>query len=348
MTRRKIFARNAAALGAIALAVVLAGCSGGAGAASTASGDSHITIGSILLASGGYQSAHDDAMKSYAKTIGVNVKTCSSDGAVATQLKCVNDMIAAQVDAVIIQPVDPKAATTMVKQLQQAGIATITWAVGPVPGVEVPFIPLAEYDQAKEAGARAATWVKENFNETPRIVDLDLPNNTNCTNRETGFIDGAKSVDSATQVVAEPNGQGSRLASATVMADVIASGKKFNIVTGCNGESTLGGLQALREAGRGKAVDKIPVSEYLFSVDGTPDEIKELVNPTSPLMETLALTPHDNVRVLVDTAIKLHEKKITNTYTTDLKDIPLPTDCAQVSTIIKKQYGTTVDCSASK
>jgi ABC-type sugar transport system substrate-binding protein len=307
-----------------------------------------MTIGSILLASGGYQSAHDDAMKSYAKTIGVTIKTCSSDGAVATQLKCVNDMIAAQVNAVIIQPVDPKAATTMVQQLQQAGIATVTWAVGPVTGVKVPFIPLAEYDQAKAAGARAATWVKDNFKDTPRIVDLGLPNNTNCTNRETGFIDGAKSVDPATQVVAQPNGQGSRLESATVMADVIASGKKFNIVTGCNGESTLGGLQALREAGRGKAVGKQPVSEYLFSVDGTPDEIKELVDPTSPLMETLALTPYDNVRVLVDTAIKLHDKKITNSYTTDLKDIPLSTDCAQVATVIKKQYGTTVNCSASK
>ena len=333
------------AVAAIAATVALAGCSNNAG--STDGGDADaVTIGSILLASGGYQGAHDEAMKAYGEEIGVDIKTCSSEGQVATQLQCVSDMIAAQVDAVIIQPIDPAAATTMVQQLQDAGIATVTWAVGPVPDVEVPFIPLAEYEQAKEAGARAAQWVKDNLGESPKIVDLGLPNNTNCENRETGFIDGAKSVDPTTEVVAQPNGEGARLPSATAMADVIASGKSFNIVTGCNGESTLGGLQALREAGRGQAVDKVPVSEYLFSVDGTPDEITELIDPTSPLVDVLALTPYDNVRVLVDTAIQLHDGEIDNSYSTDLLDIPLPTDCAEVSKIIEHQYGTPVECGA--
>jgi ABC-type sugar transport system substrate-binding protein len=344
LTRRNTFSRVAVALAVVTAVVTLAGCSA---TSSPKKSSTHLTVGSILLATGGYQTAHDDAMKAYAKTIGVTIKTCSSNGEVATQLTCVNDMISAHVDAVIIQPVDPKAATTMVKQLQAAHIATVTWAVGPVPGVKVPFIPLAEYSQAKAAGEKAAAWVKANFHESPLIVDLDLPNNTNCTNRETGFIAGAKEADPASKVVAEPNGQGNRLASATVMADVISSGKKFNIVTGCNGESTLGGLNALKAAGRGKAVDKKPVSEYLFSVDGTPDEITQLVDPSSPLMATLALDPYTNVRVLLNTAIKLHEGKISNSYTTNLKDIPLPTDCAQVNTIIKKAYGTTVACPAS-
>ncbi len=343
MKRHAISRFTAAAVAAVTAVSALAGCSNGG--ADSAGADS-LTIGSILLASGGYQAAHDEAMKAYGEQAGVEIKTCSSEGQVATQLQCVSDMIAAQVDAVIIQPVDPAAATTMVQQLQDAGIATITWAVGPVPDVEVPFIPLAEYDQAKEAGARAAQWVKDNLNETPRIVDLGLPNNTNCQNGETGFIDGAKSVDAATEVVAQPNGEGARLPSATAMAEVISSGKEFNIVTGCNGESTLGGLQALREAGRGKAVDKVPVSEYLFSVDGTSDEITELVDPTSPLMEVLALTPYDNVRALVDAAVKLHDGEVDNTYTTDLLDIPLPTDCAEVRKIIEHQYGTEVTCGA--
>jgi ABC-type sugar transport system substrate-binding protein len=335
----------AVAIGAVTAAVLMSGCSSTTGETGDSTAGS-LTIGSILLASGGYQAAHDEAMKAYGQEIGVEIKTCSSEGQVAKQLQCVSDMVAAQVDAVIIQPVDPAAATTMIQQLQDAGIATITWAVGPVPDIEVPFIPLAEYEQAKEAGARAATWVKENFNETPRIVDLGLPNNTNCTNRETGFIDGAKSVDAATEVVAQPNGEGARLPSATAMADVISSGKKFNIVTGCNGESTLGGLQALREAGRGQAIDNKPVSEYLFSVDGTADEITELIDPTSPLVEVLALTPYDNVRVLVDSAIKLHNGDVDNSFTTDLVDIPLSGDCAAISKVIEHQYGTTVSCGA--
>jgi ABC-type sugar transport system substrate-binding protein len=286
-------------------------------------------------------------MEAYGQEIGVDIKTCNSNAEVATQLQCVSDMIASKVDAVVMQPIEPAAATSMVQQLQDAGIPVVTWAIGPVPGVTAPFVDLAEYDQAKEAGAKAATWVRENFNATPRIVDLGVPNNTNCANRETGFIDGAKSADPSTVVVAQPNGKGLRLESAAAMADVINSGKEFNIVTGCNGESTLGGLQALREAGRGKAVDKKPVSEYMFSVDGTPDEIKELIDPTSPLMETLALTPYDNVRALLDTALKLQKGEIDNTHDElHLKDVALPTDCDAVNVILQKQYGTTVQCNS--
>jgi ABC-type sugar transport system substrate-binding protein len=327
-----------------ALALSACGSSDDGGADASGSG-SDVTVGSILYSPDGYQAAHGKAMEAYGEEIGVNVKTCNSNADVATQLQCVTDMVAAQVDAVVIQPIEPDAATTMVQQLQDAGIEVVTWAIGPVPGVEAPFVPLAEYDQAKEAGATAAQWVIDNFDESPKIVDLGVPNNTNCENRETGFIDGAKSVDPATEVVAQPNGKGLRLESATAMSDVIGSGAEFNIVTGCNGESTLGGLQALREAGRGKAVDKKPVSEYLFSVDGTKDEITELIDPTSPLMETLALTPYDNVRVLLDTAIKLHEGEVDNSYETELTDVSLPTDCAAVNEILKKQYDDTVDCS---
>ncbi|MFV0405908.1 MAG: sugar ABC transporter substrate-binding protein [Propioniciclava sp.] len=313
---------------------------------STSGGESAgLTVGSILYSPDGYQSTHGRMMEDYGAEIGVEIKTCNSNAEVATQLQCVSDMVAAQVDAVIMQPIEPAAATTMVEQLQAANIAVVTWAIGPVPDVTVPFIDLAEYDQAKEAGARAAQWVRENFDEAPMIVDLGVPNNTNCTNRETGFIDGATEADPETVVVAQPNGKGLRLESAAAMADVINSGADFNIVTGCNGESTLGGLQALREAGRGQAENKVPVSEYMFSVDGTPDEITELIDPSSPLMETLALTPYDNVRGLLDTALKLQAGEIDNTYNEmHLQDAFLPSDCAELNVILDKQYGETVSC----
>jgi ribose transport system substrate-binding protein len=338
--------RKGLALGAaFALAGAISACGGdGGGGGAGASGGEDLTVGSILYSPDGYQAQHGEEMEEYGKEIGVTIKTCNSNAEVATQLQCVTDMVSSQVDAVVMQPIEPEAATGMVQQLQDAGISVVTWAIGPVPGVEVPFVPLAEYEQTKQAGARAAEWVKEHFNEPPRIVVLGVPNNTNCANRENGFIDGAKSVDPNTVLVARPNGKGLRLESATAMADVIGSGEDFNIVTGCNGESTLGALQALREAGRGEATNKVPETEYLFSVDGTPDEIKELLSPSSPLMETLALTPYTNVRVLLDTAIKLDKGEIDNSYKTELHDVFLPHDCEELNRVLKKQYESTVPC----
>jgi ribose transport system substrate-binding protein len=243
-----------------------------------------------------------------------------------------------------MQPIDPAAATAMVKQAQGAAIPVVTWAVGPVPDVEVPFVDLAEYDQAFEAGATAAKWVKENLNQTPQIVDLGVPKNTNCENRENGFIEGAKDADPTTKVVAQPNGGGARVVSQKAMSDIIQSGIDFNIVTGCNGESTIGGLLALQAAGRGLAVDKVPVSEYLFSVDGTSAEIDYLLDPTSPLMQTLALAPKDNVKVLLDGALALANGDEDNSWEAHLKDTFIEPDCDSANAFLKDQYGTSVDC----
>jgi len=343
----------AAATGAAALALA-AGCSSSKGASdasstkggSTGSGVSTSTIGSILYGTDGYQVAHGKAMEAYGESIGVNVKTCNSNNSLTGQQKCVQDMIAAKVNGIVIQPFEPVAGAALVKQIQAASIPAITWAIGPVPGVTVPFVDLAEKDQTYQAGQAAAKWVKEHFNASPQIVDLDVPNNTNCSNREDGFIAGAMAADPATVVVAKPNGGGVRLTSQNAMADVIQSGKKFNIVTGCNGESTLGALAALRAVGRGKAVNKVPTSEYLFSVDGTAAEVKELLDPASPLMSTLALSPKDNTKALLDDLLNLINKKITNTdNSVHLQDHFLTPDCASTNAFLKDQYGTSVSCS---
>ena len=336
--------RVAVLIGAVALAVSLSACQGSGPSGGGSSGGGDLVVGSVLYGVDGYQTAHGEAMEAYGESIGVTVRTCNSKNEVSTQNKCMQDLVAAGVDAIVLQPIDPAAATAMVRQAQEAGIAVVTWAVGPVPDVEVPFVDLAEYDQAFEAGATAAKWVKDNLGQSPLIVDLGVPKNTNCENRETGFIDGATDADPATKVVAQPNGGGARVVSQEAMSDIIQSGVEFNIVTGCNGESTIGGLLALQAAGRGLAVDKVPVSEYLFSVDGTSAEIELLLDPTSPLMQTLALAPKDNVKVLLDGAVALAKGEVDNSWEAHLKDTFVEPDCASANAFLEDQYGASVDC----
>jgi len=314
-------------------------------ATTSTAGSGDLVIGSVLYGVDGYQTQHGKAIEAYGQEIGVEVRNCNSENDVTKQQQCVQDFITAGVDGIILQPFEPAVGGTLVKESQDAGIPIITWAIGPVEDVPAVWIELSEYDQAKEAGMAAAIWVRENFDAAPLIVDLGIPNNTNCANRGTGFIDGAMEADPEAKVVAQPNGGGQRQVSADEMATVIDSGVVFNIVTGCNGESTLGALQSLRAAGRGKATNKVPETEYLFSVDGTTAEVEELLDPTSPLMATLSLTPYDNVRVLLDTMLKRVNGEIDDTYVGEVRDVLLPPDCAAVSEILQVQYDTTLDCS---
>ena len=329
------------------MSIAITGCSSSSPGSGTSTGSSkELTVGSILYGVDGYQVAHGKAMEAYGKSIGVTIKTCNSNNSVSGQQKCVQDMIAVNVDGIVLQPIEPAAGAAMVRQIQAAKIPVITWAIGPLPGVTVPFVDLAEKAQAAEAGQAAVKWVKENLKVSPKIVVLDVPNNSNCNNRVDGFVSGAKQADPASEVVARPDGGAVRLKSQNVMADIIQGGKSFNIVMGCNGESTLGALAALRAVGRGKAIDKKPVSEYLFSIDGTEAEVKELLSPNSPLMSTLALKPKDNTKALLDDVINLINKKISNSDTSvHLNDVFLPTDCAGVKKILQDQYGTTITCS---
>lgn len=337
------------AIASITCAAALGGTGalGGAASASTAppQGDTEgLVIGSVLYGIDFYQTRHGEALEEYGEGLGIEIRNCNSENDLTKQQQCVADLITAGVDGIILQPFEPSAGTTMVEQAQDADIPIITWAIGPVEGVQVPWIELTEFEQAAEAGRTAAQWVLDNFGESPRIVILGVPNNTNCSNREDGFLAGATEVAPDTELVARPNGGGQLQVSADEMATVIDSGAEFNIVTGCNGASTLGALQSLRAAGRGEAVDKVPVSEYLFSVDGSPQEVEALLDPTNPVMQVLSLTPYDNVRVLLDTMVQRINGEIGDDFVGSVQDVLLPADCSAVNEILEVQYGQAVEC----
>lgn len=336
--------KRTTALGAIGILALMAGLSACQAQPPSSSGEDGLVIGSVVYGTDGYQTAHTAMIEEYGESIGVTVRSCNSRVDVSVQQKCMFDLVAAGVDAIIMQPVDPAAATAMINQAEEAGVPVLTWAIGPVPEVDVPFVVLSERAQTAEAGAKAAQWVKDNLGESPRLVVLSVPKNTNCEAREQGFVEGAMSVDPETVVVASPNGGGARVESQNAMADIIQSGVTFNIVTGCNGESTIGGLLALKAAGRGEAVDKSPLTEYLFSIDGTSDEVNLLLDPTSPLMETLALAPRSNTKALLDAAIKLAKGEIDSSFQLELTDEFLTPDCDEANAVLREQYGTQVDC----
>jgi ribose transport system substrate-binding protein len=303
-----------------------------------------LTIGEILLSPGAYQVAHAADMVKYAKTLGVTVKTCDANGTVAGQQTCVDGMISAHVAGFIMQPQSPSEGTAAVKQAQAAGIPVVTWAVGPVPGVKAPFVQLDEYPQSKAAGVTAGKWVEKHFHATPAVVEVTIPGNTNCLNRMSGFLAGLKSVNKASTLVASPNGQGATLPSENVMANVIQSGKKFNVATGCNGDSQIGVLDALKAAGRGQAVNKVPKTEYVWGVDGTTQQIQELLNKNTPLMQVLGLDPVTNSKDLLNTLIKLINKKIPETYRGNLFDTVINATCKSGQGFLKADYGQSVGC----
>jgi ribose transport system substrate-binding protein len=328
----------------LATSLVVAASSTAAAKAPHSSSTKGLTIGEILLSPGAYQVAHAADFTKYAKTLGITVKTCDANGTVSGQQTCVDGMISSHVAGFVMQPQSPSEGTAAVKQAQAAGIPVVTWAVGPVVGVKAPFLQLDEYPQSKAAGVTAAKWVAKHFHAAPAVVEVTIPGNTNCTNRMSGFLAGLKSVNKKATLVASPNGQGATLPSENVMANVIQSGKKFNIATGCNGDSQIGVLDALKAAGRGQAVNKVPKTEYVWGVDGITQQIQELLDKTSPLMQVLGLDPVTNAKALVNALVKYIHKQIPSTYRGNLFDTVINANCKSGQGFLKDDYGQTVGC----
>lgn len=299
-------------------------------------------VGNVLYSNNPSELAHARGIEEYAAQFGIEVT--SVDGAVNPQKQAdqVADFIANGMDAIIFQPVDPAAAVTPIQEAQAAGIPIVTWAIKPGEGVTTPFVEVYEYEQTFQAGAEAAQLAKQLWPDQPLgMVLVDIPTLPLCHDlRVGGFRDGVLSVDPEAQIVAEVDGKGDQLESTTVMEDVISSGRAFNLVVGCNGPMSLGALGALEAAGRGKAVDKVPQTEVVVSIDGSPPEVSKLLDPNSSLMSTVMVTPKTTGSMIGEMLVGVLRGEIgaTDPYVAQAPGLVLHPDCAAVNAALREEF----------
>ena len=150
---------------------------------------------------------------------------------------------------------------------------------------------------------------------------------------------GVKSVAPSAKFVTV-NGAGVRQTAVTVAQDAVTRENDFNIATGCNSDMAMGALQAFKSAGFGGATNKKPDHTYFYSINGTYEELVALTDPNSPLMADLGLAPKEIAETLINTEVKMIKGKIKpyGTYTFNVPDTPLTTNCAAANTFDKVEY----------
>jgi len=192
--------------------------------------------------------------------------------------------------------------------------------------------------------------------QTPKVVLFDLVNLPLCHDeRMTGFMDGVKSVAPDAQTVFWDTVPTTKDGTTAKMENQLQANPDFNIFTGCGGDLILGGIAALQAAGRAKAVDKVPQTEWILTIDGTPAELALLLDKSTSIMETMTLTPYENgvaawgaLKDIMTGAAKADEDKTIDTGAglTFLKT----QSCDEINQIYTKEYGLTqiyqpIDCS---
>jgi len=298
-----------------------------AAAAETTAAAETLTIGRVMMEYGHpYQQADMTHFAAYGDEIGVETIVLDGKSSPDVISNAVDDLISRGVDGIIFQPVDEGSSNNVLQACLDAGIPAITFFQRPNT-VKAPHVRINETQTSFEMGALAAQKMGEFFPGEPiKIGCVEMATiEYVVVNRTDAFIEGVQSVAPEAEVLARLDGAGLRDQAFEAGQDLLQSHPEVNLVFGSNADDCLGALAAFELAGRGKAVDTVPVTEMFISIDGSEGEALKMIDPTSALKITMALTPLPNAKVLMDTILSIvnGEMGMTDDVIVDVPDLIL-------------------------
>lgn len=266
--QRKLAAVAVAAVAGSGIVACGSSDDGGSGGGNAGGAKKEATVGVIQITlAHGYQKILNDGYKAQAKADGVNMRLCVNDLDPGKTIRCAEDLISAGVDALIVAPADPASFSAVARLAKTRKVPVINdGSPQPIQDNVVPFSGTDSIGGGKLAGEFAAKWIADNGGKA-EVGELTLPTFTDCVNRNKGFKQG---LGDAAPIVASANGAGVRAKALPATENMLQGKPNINVMFGCNDDSALGALSALK--GKGKAADKTLVVGF----DGTPEAFREI------------------------------------------------------------------------
>lgn len=175
----------------------------------------------------------------------------------ATMNNYVNDLIAQEVDAIILAPMDCTAVTEALLACEEAGIPVINvdTAVDATDKVSA-IIASDNY----KAGVVCAEDMMKKLEEGSKIAVMNQPSGTACVQREQGFIE---TVGDYFEIVSTTDTEGDTAKTMTAAEDVLTADDDLSGFFCINDMGALGCVQACAAAGKEDIL--------IYGVDGNPD-----------------------------------------------------------------------------
>jgi ribose transport system substrate-binding protein len=207
--------------------------------------------------------AETKSLKDEAAKRGIQLVVTDAQGQTAKQVSDVEDLIARQVNVILLAPREFEGLGPALQAAKAAKIPVILVdrAAAGTPGEDYVTLLASNF---VEQGRRAGEWLAMQTNGKANIVELSgTPGASVAADRAKGFRDEiAKHPDM--KIIASQTGNFSRATAQGVMQNVAQSlGKQINAVYAHNDEMALGAVQALTAAGLKPGTDV-----KVISVDG--------------------------------------------------------------------------------
>jgi fructose transport system substrate-binding protein len=248
---------RAVAVTALAMPVLLAGCTATKSGSDSGSGDSGtLKIGLITKTdSNPYFISMRDAAQAEADKVGAELTAAAgtADGDNDSQVTAVQNMIASGVKAILITPNDSKAIVPTLLDAQEKGIfvAALDTQTEGNEGVDATWAT----DNTK-AGEQQGAYVKAALGSTtPVLAMLDLqPGVSVGDQRHSGFLSGMGLTDDSPEIAGTENTSGDQGKGQTAMENLLQKNPNINSVYTINEPAAIGAATALENAGKTDSV----------------------------------------------------------------------------------------------
>jgi fructose transport system substrate-binding protein len=248
---------RAVAVTALAMPVLLAGCTATKSGSDSGSGDSGtLKIGLITKTdSNPYFISMRDAAQAEADKVGAELTAAAgtADGDNDSQVTAVQNMIASGVTAILITPNDSKAIVPTLLAAQEKGIfvAALDTQTEGNEGVDATWAT----DNTK-AGEQQGAYVKAALGSTtPVLAMLDLqPGVSVGDQRHSGFLSGMGLTDDSPEIAGTENTSGDQGKGQTAMENLLQKNPNINSVYTINEPAAIGAATALENAGKTDSV----------------------------------------------------------------------------------------------
>ena len=253
-----------------------------------------------------YQQAHQKAAADYCKELGIKFIPMDGQMKPEVQASTMEDLIARKVDGIICQAYDQATMEVSIAAAQEAGIPVVSFVNVASGKVKYPTMMIEERAGSIAMGELVVKKMMESHpGITFNIATISDPSVEWAHDQRTkAFIQGVQNVAPDAEWVFN-GGKSNREVAYATAEDILQRHPDVNIMYGYDAENVLGGLAAFEAAGRGKAEDKVPLTEVFAGVDGSVPEIIKIANPASSFKATLALQPRANARKCIDMLLKI-------------------------------------------
>jgi ribose transport system substrate-binding protein len=196
------------------------------------------------------QGAHDHQQQ-HAEKYDLIVNGIKDEGDIEKQLALVEDMVAKQVDAIVIAPADSKALAPVCKRAKQAGIVVVNIdnkfddEVLKTIGIEIPFVGPDNRLGARKVGAALAK--KLQTNDEVAIIE-GIPTAFNAQQRRLGFEDAMK--EAGMRIVGIQSGYWEMDKANNVAAALISEHPDLKALLCSNDSMALGAVAAVKAASK--------------------------------------------------------------------------------------------------